>query len=146
MLRSPYTEELIQYARHFLGRPYVYGANGPNAFDCSGFVCFVLRRSGVVNEDLAAQGIYDKLKKTGTSFTKRDLAPPGSLLFYGKDNTSIDHVAITTDLHHVIEAGGGNSRTDSVEKANQLGACVRERPINHRSDLVCAVYPRYPWA
>ena len=33
---------LISYAKRFLGKPYVWGAVGPNAFDCSGLVGFCL--------------------------------------------------------------------------------------------------------
>lgn len=41
------THEIINYAHNFLGKPYVYGANGPNSFDCSGFTSYVFRHFGV---------------------------------------------------------------------------------------------------
>lgn len=34
---------ILQRARNFLGRPYVWGAVGPDAFDCSGFVGYCLK-------------------------------------------------------------------------------------------------------
>ncbi len=37
---------VAEAARH-AGKPYVYGATGPNAFDCSGFVQYVYRQVGV---------------------------------------------------------------------------------------------------
>jgi cell wall-associated NlpC family hydrolase len=37
---------VAEAARHE-GKPYVYGANGPQAFDCSGFVQYVYSRVGV---------------------------------------------------------------------------------------------------
>lgn len=33
--------------RHCLGKPYVYGARGPTAFDCSGLVQWLYRRAGL---------------------------------------------------------------------------------------------------
>ena len=33
-----YTEEIVNEATLHLEKPYRYGAEGPNAFDCSGFV------------------------------------------------------------------------------------------------------------
>ena len=35
---SPAAATAIAYARGQLGKPYVYGATGPDAFDCSGLV------------------------------------------------------------------------------------------------------------
>ena len=35
--------EVINYAYSFLGKPYIYGASGPNAFDCSGFTKFIYK-------------------------------------------------------------------------------------------------------
>ncbi len=37
---------VAEASRH-AGKPYVYGASGPNAFDCSGFVQYVYSRVGV---------------------------------------------------------------------------------------------------
>lgn len=122
----------------------MYGANGPDAFDCSGWVCFLLKREGVLREkeDLSASGLFLRFKN------KQRQPPPyrsGSLLFFGRSEDDITHVSIVIDAHHHSECGGGNSKTDSVEKALALGACVRERPINSRSDLVAAIFPGYLW-
>lgn len=40
-------EIVLAVARKQLGKPYRYGATGPNAFDCSGFTSFVWRAAGV---------------------------------------------------------------------------------------------------
>jgi len=42
----PIQEQLVNYARKFIGVPYSYGANGPNSFDCSGFVKYVYANFG----------------------------------------------------------------------------------------------------
>lgn len=34
-------DSLIRFARTLEGTPYRYGARGPDAFDCSGFTCYV---------------------------------------------------------------------------------------------------------
>ncbi|MBO9129951.1 C40 family peptidase [Bacillus sp. 165] len=36
---------VVNYAMKFLGKPYVFGAAGPNAFDCSGFISYVFKKS-----------------------------------------------------------------------------------------------------
>lgn len=44
---SAYAGSVVAEARAQIGKAYVYGANGPNAFDCSGLVQYVYARSGV---------------------------------------------------------------------------------------------------
>lgn len=38
---------VVEYAYNFLGRPYVFGAAGPRAFDCSGLTQYVYAKFGV---------------------------------------------------------------------------------------------------
>lgn len=38
---------VVQYAENFLGKPYVYGAEGPEAFDCSGLTKHVYKKFNV---------------------------------------------------------------------------------------------------
>jgi cell wall-associated NlpC family hydrolase len=40
---------IATYAAQYLGRPYVFGAAGPNAFDCSGLVTWVLHHDMGIN-------------------------------------------------------------------------------------------------
>ena len=44
---SPAAATAIAYARAQLGKPYVYGATGPDAFDCSGLVQAAWAAAGV---------------------------------------------------------------------------------------------------
>lgn len=45
--QSPYAGSIVAEARSHVGKAYVYGAAGPNAFDCSGLVQYVFARSGI---------------------------------------------------------------------------------------------------
>lgn len=44
---SALIEKVMKIATDQLGKPYVWGANGPNSFDCSGFVSYCFRQAGV---------------------------------------------------------------------------------------------------
>ena len=44
---SPAAATAVAYARAELGKPYVYGATGPDAFDCSGLVQAAWAAAGV---------------------------------------------------------------------------------------------------
>lgn len=39
-------QQIVDYAMQFMGKPYVYGAEGPNSFDCSGFTRYVFEHFG----------------------------------------------------------------------------------------------------
>jgi murein DD-endopeptidase MepM/ murein hydrolase activator NlpD len=70
---------LIAEAEKYLGFPYVWGGSSPaTSFDCSGFVSYVLRASGVKDVGrLGATGLYN----VSTPVSPSD-ARPGDLIFY----------------------------------------------------------------
>ena len=70
------SSQVANYAYNFLGRPYVYGANGPNAFDCSGFTSYVYRHFGVSLPRTA------KSQFSAGSAVSRDNLAPGDLVFF----------------------------------------------------------------
>lgn len=70
------SSQVVNYAYNFLGRPYVYGANGPNAFDCSGFTSYVYRHFGVRLPRTARSQFG-----AGSAVSRNNLAP-GDLVFF----------------------------------------------------------------
>ena len=92
-------DQLLDYARTFIGRPYVWGATGPNSFDCSGFTRYVfqefgynLSRSAVIqHKDARPVERFSELRK-------------GDLVFFGERNNirTVGHVGIVVevDLEH----------------------------------------------
>ncbi|ABX42255.1 peptidoglycan-binding protein [Lachnoclostridium phytofermentans] len=48
--------ELIRVAKSKVGTPYILGAKGPNAFDCSGFIYWCLNQVGVKQSYLTSSG------------------------------------------------------------------------------------------
>jgi peptidoglycan DL-endopeptidase CwlO len=83
--------KFLKAAESRIGLPYVWGAAGPRAFDCSGLVQWSLRQAGVIMPRVAA---YQAL--TGPRVPVSELQP-GDLLFYHTDPTApayISHVAI----------------------------------------------------
>lgn len=133
-------DELLNYARSFLGTPYVFSGNYVDGLDCSGFVCEILRSAGVVGnrEDLTAQDLFDRTQREGTYSQTA-----GSLAFFGKSFKEISHVALCLNPYQMIEAGGGDGTTINVTEAKKKNAFVRIRPINYRSDVVAVIKPRY---
>ncbi len=74
-----------------VGRPYVWGAEGPDAFDCSGLVQWAYAQAGV-----RMPRVTDQQWATGPQVPLPE-AQPGDLLFWRGDPTNpgyISHVAI----------------------------------------------------
>ena len=47
--KSSVRDQIIEFASKKLGSPYVWGATGPNSFDCSGFVGYVFKKAADLN-------------------------------------------------------------------------------------------------
>ena len=63
---------LMNEAKKHLGKPYRFCAKGPRAIDCSGFVSYALRKSGIRNIATDAQGLY----KASTPISAADAPIP----------------------------------------------------------------------
>lgn len=97
----------INAARQAVGRPYVWGQNGPTGFDCSGLTQWAYAQAGTALPR-TSQGQAGAGRQVGL-----DQAQPGDLVIYRSDAS---HVA--------IYAGGGQ-----VIHAPYPGAAVRYDPV-----------------
>jgi cell wall-associated NlpC family hydrolase len=73
---DPRAATAVSFAIAQLGKPYVWGAKGPNAFDCSGLVQAAWAAAGVALDAGTTSQVHD-----GTAITSLALAQPGDLLF-----------------------------------------------------------------
>ena len=82
-------QQVVDYAKQYLGTPYVYGGNGPSSFDCSGYTSYVYRHFGYTLNRTASGQLSN-----GVSVSKSELQP-GDLVFF-KDGGSkpVSHVGI----------------------------------------------------
>jgi cell wall-associated NlpC family hydrolase len=90
----------VAYARAQLGRPYVWGAAGPDAFDCSGLTMRAWEQGGVELPHFAAD------QYAGSTPLSYSQLSPGDLVFWSHDGTAQDiyHVAIYIGDDQMIEA------------------------------------------
>ncbi len=97
----------LDAARSQIGKPYVYGAGGPDSYDCSGLTSWAYARAGIsLSHYTGAQ--WNEGRHVG-----RGELQPGDLVFFG------------ADLGHVGVYSGGGSMVD----APHSGAYVREEPM-----------------
>ena len=91
--------DIVNEAMKHLGKPYVYGASGPKAFDCSGFTSYVYKQFGYSlyrrSRDQALNGVW---------VAKSDLKPGDLVLFNKKRTKTIGHVGIYIGNNQMIHA------------------------------------------
>jgi cell wall-associated NlpC family hydrolase len=94
---SPSTrvEKVLAFAEAQLGKPYVWGATGPNSYDCSGLTQDAWAAAGVA----LPRTTYDQVN-VGTTVTRSQLRP-GDLVFFYPDVT---HVGIYVGNGQMIHA------------------------------------------
>lgn len=86
----------LKYAKAHLGDPYVYGADGPNSFDCSGLTMAAYKAAGIkLDHNSTAQ--YNEIRHVSKSNLKL-----GDLVFFYSGRS---HVAIYAGHGKVIHAG-----------------------------------------
>lgn len=98
----PASGDVASYALRFVGSPYVYGAAGPGAFDCSGFTSYVYRQYGVYLPHSAAAQFSTAY---GASVGSMNNLAPGDLVFFaGTYRRGISHVAIYIGGGRIVHA------------------------------------------
>ncbi|MFR5264518.1 C40 family peptidase [Clostridium sp.] len=87
--------QVIAEARKHLGKKYVWGATGPNTFDCSGLMVYCFKKVGVS----LPRTTWEQIKK-GSNVSKSNLKD-GDLVFFNTDGSG-------TASHVGLYIGGGN--------------------------------------
>ena len=109
----------VSVALSQVGKPYVYGAAGPNAFDCSGLAQYAYARAGVPLPRYSGQQLVDTRPVSAASLQ------PGDLVFFYPGAT-----------HVGIYVGNG-----AMVDAPHTGAAVRVESIEYFGPLVGATRP-----
>lgn len=111
-------EDMVSYSKNFIGTRYRIGANGPKAFDCSGFTSYVFRQFGLnLLRDSRSQGTQ------GDEISIKD-AQPGDLIFFSgrRAGKRIGHVGI------VIEANPETGHLKFIHASTSRGVQIDSYP------------------
>lgn len=110
---SSSASELISYAKNFLGKPYVWGAQGPSSFDCSGFTYYIFKNKAGITlpRNSTVQSTY------GTYVSKSNIKA-GDLLFFdtnGSNNGVVSHVGLYIGNGQMIHASYSQRKIVTVD-------------------------------
>jgi len=119
-------DDIISFARGYLGARYAFGGNGPHSFDCSGFMSYVLRNFGIsVNRssrDMARNGTH----------VYRNQIIPGDLVFFATSGGNrISHVGMYIGGGQLIHSSswGRGVRLDNMNAAYYATRFVTARRV-----------------
>src|SRR5690606_2941837 len=101
-------EKVLAFAKKQLGKPYVWGASGPNSWDCSSFTQAAWKAAGVSLPRVT----YDQVE-VGKKVAKSDLRPGDLIFFYG----DVTHVGIYVGDGQMIHASkpGDDVKYESID-------------------------------
>ena len=92
---NPNMDKAIKLLKEQVGKPYVWGSNGPDSFDCSGLVRYIYKNA--LGKDIPR--VSEDQSKVGQAVSREDLQP-GDLVFFNTSGKGVSHVG--------IYVGGGN--------------------------------------
>ncbi|MBU0928808.1 MAG: C40 family peptidase [Spirochaetes bacterium] len=102
-------KRLVEVAFKYRGVPYVYGAESPKAFDCSGFVRYVYREAYGMELPRSARGFYG----VGLPIDWK-AAKPGDVFVYDTVGGAPSHVSIFVGDGTVIHAVSDGPKTGVI--------------------------------
>lgn len=118
-------QQIVEFAKKYVGYPYVWGGTSPAGFDCSGFTYYVFRQFGYsLNRTAAAQ------LSNGYAVSLSNLQP-GDLVLFGRTYSSsaaATHVGIYiggNQFIHAANSGTGvviSSMSESYYASRFVGA------------------------
>jgi cell wall-associated NlpC family hydrolase len=95
---------IIDMAKSFLGTPYKWGATGPSAFDCSGFIYYIFNKLGIKPLVNGQPGKIPRVSYDQAligQHTDVSSLLPGDFVVFGND---AHHIAIYIGNGQIIEA------------------------------------------
>ena len=100
-------DEILETAKEYLGIPYIWAANGPSAFDCSGFTKYVFKKNGITiprysgyQANVGVKILFDELEK-------------GDLVFFDTTkgfHQKVNHVGIYIGNNQFIHASSAQKK------------------------------------
>ena len=105
---SATVDKVISLAKSLLGKPYVWAAEGPNSFDCSGYTYYIFKKAAntVLPRTSASQSKY------GTYVSKSNIKI-GDLVFFdtsGVNDGNVSHVGIYIGNNEFIHCSSSKGK------------------------------------
>jgi hypothetical protein len=132
---------IVDTAQSFQGVPYVYGAESPEAFDCSGLVQYVYEKAASLHIPRNSKGIW----AAGTELSLKDAKPGDIAVFDTIHAGGPSHVAILKGDGTIIHAVSEPTRALDGKKTGVIVSALKdstfERTMLGMRGFVVSVFP-----
>ena len=102
--------KVISVAKAQIGKPYVWGATGPDSFDCSGLTYYAYKNGA----DITLPRNSKSQATAGKYVAKSDLQP-GDLVFFNTGGSGISHVGIYIGNNEMVHAPSSGKNVQIVK-------------------------------
>ena len=121
--------KVVSFALMQLGKPYVFGTAGPNAYDCSGLTMAAWAQVGVHMPHFTGDQVH-----TGTAVGSLAAMQPGDLIFIpGSDGT------MSAPGHVGLYIGRGGDGAQYLVQAPHTGDVVKVTSVRSWSNQIAAI-------
>lgn len=105
---APTADAIAATAKNQVGKEYVLNASGPDEFDCSGLVCYVLNECGIAVDRKDCAGYaqnedWSKIESLGD-------VKAGDILFFCGEDGKIRHAGIAVSSKNMIDASSSHGK------------------------------------
>lgn len=127
-------EEVINEAQKHIGKPYVWGAAGPNSFDCSGYMSYIFKQVGLkFNADRfttnTLEAYFDGMNVSNYRYSTNEAMPSnakrGDIIFYYDSTGDPMHMGLYLGngqiIHCAASMPSGPQDQVMVSKVDALG-------------------------
>lgn len=118
---NPISKQVVSMAYSQLGKPYIFGAHGPYAFDCSGLIQYLYAQAGVGVSRGSSTQLYDGIS------VNYDEILPGDIISWGYGDGYATHSSLYVGNGKMIHAANpsqGVIISDVVSWVNGSGTDI----------------------
>jgi hypothetical protein len=117
LLFNPVTpgDKAVLWAFTQLGKPYIWGGNGPVGYDCSGLALASYEHA----DDISFARVSDNQSNTAGAQVAMSNLQAGDLVFWATDPTNwttVDHTAVYVGGGQIVESTGGGVQLNTLDQ------------------------------
>ena len=106
---APTADAIVATAKNQIGKKYVLNASGPDEFDCSGLVYYVLNECGIAVDRKDCAG-YAQNADWGKIESLSDVKAGDILFFHSANSSDIQHAGIAVSSKNMIDASSSHRK------------------------------------
>ena len=106
---APTADAIVATAKNQVGKEYVLNASGPDEFDCSGLVYYVLNECGIAVDRKDCAG-YAQNADWGKIESLSDVKAGDILFFHSANSSDIQHAGIAVSSKNMIDASSSHRK------------------------------------